>query len=114
MFIENSKDLLYLVLAFCILWLTVFVSWLLYYAIALARDAESLVRQVRGAIEKVDSLANAVHAKMERSATSLSLMAQAVKEVIVWAVKERQAMHRDADTGEDDPKPKAKSRGRAK
>jgi hypothetical protein len=109
MFIETSKDLLYIVLAFCILWLTVFVSWLLYYVIALARDAESLVRQIRGAVEKVDSLANALHSKMERSATSLALMAQAVKEVIVWAVKERAAMSRE----EKEEKPKSRSRSKA-
>ena len=65
MFIETSKDLLYVVLAFCVLWLTVFLSWLLYYVIAIVRDAESLIKQVKGAVEKVDSLAHAVHEILE-------------------------------------------------
>jgi hypothetical protein len=89
MLIETSKDLLYVVLAFCVLWLTIFLSWLLYYVISILRDAESLVRQVRGAVEKVDQLAHAVHDKMERSAASLTLIAQAVKELIVWGIQER-------------------------
>ena len=92
MLIETSKDLLYVVLAFCVLWLTVFLSWLLYYVIAIVRDAEALVRQVRGAVEKVDQLAHALHDKMERSAASLTLIAQAVKEMIVWAIQERAKM----------------------
>jgi hypothetical protein len=62
MFIETSKDLLFVVLAFCVLWLTVFISWLLYYVIAIVRDAESLVRQVRGAVTKIDQLAGVAHA----------------------------------------------------
>lgn len=89
MFIETSKDLLFVVLAFCALWLTVFISWLLYYVIAIVRDAESLVRQVRGAVTKIDQLAGVVHEKMERSAASLTLIAQAVKELIVWGIQER-------------------------
>ncbi|MEY4744775.1 MAG: hypothetical protein RL272_720 [Candidatus Parcubacteria bacterium] len=104
MLIESSKDLLFVVLAFCVLWLTVFLSWLLYYIIAIVRDAESLIRQVRGAVEKVDSLAHAVHEKMERSAASLTLIAQAVKELIVWGIQERAKSSRQA------PRPGAKKK----
>lgn len=87
--IETSKDLLFVVLAFCVLWLTVFLSWLLYYVIAIVRDAESLVKQMKHAVEKVDSLAHAVHEKMERSAASMTLIATAVKDLIVWGIQER-------------------------
>ena len=89
MFIETSKDLLFVVLAFSVLWITVFLSWLLYYVIAIMRDAEALVRQVRSAVEKVDQLANAAHEKMERSAASFTLVAQAVKELISWGIQEK-------------------------
>jgi hypothetical protein len=89
MFIESSKDMLFIVLAFCVLWLTIFLSWLLYYVIAIVRDTESLVRQVKHAIEKIDELAHTAHEKMERSAASFTLIAQALKEVVSWAIKER-------------------------
>jgi len=89
MLIESSKDLLYVVLAFSVLWLTVFLSWLLYYVIAIVRDTESLVRQVRGAVEKVEDFARSAHDKMERSAASFTLVAQAVKELISWGIQER-------------------------
>lgn len=87
--LETSKDLLFVVLAFCILWLTVFLSWLLYYVISIVRDAESLVRQIKGAVEKIDQLAHTVREKFEHSAASFTLVAQAVKELIVWAMQER-------------------------
>lgn len=95
MLIETSKDLLFVVLAFCVLWLTVFLSWLLYYVIAIVRDMESLMRKVSGAVEKVDYLARVAQEKMERSAASLSVVAQAVKEIIVWAIQERSKMSAD-------------------
>ncbi len=87
--LETSKDLLYVVLAICILWLTVFLSWLLYYIISIVRDAKSLVHQVKSAVDKVDQLARTVKEKFEHSAASFTLVAQAVKELIVWAMQER-------------------------
>jgi hypothetical protein len=87
--IETSKDLLFIILAFCILWLTIFLSWLLYYVISIVRDAESLVRQIKGAVEKVDHLAHTVREKFEHSAASFTLVATAVKELIIWAMQER-------------------------
>jgi hypothetical protein len=44
---------------------------------------------VKGAVSKVDALAHVAHEKMERSAASLTLIAQAVKELIVWGIQER-------------------------
>ncbi len=89
MFIETSKDLLYVVLAFCILWITVFVSWLLYYFIMIVRDTKALVGQVRGAVDKIEELTKAAHDKMERSAASFTLVAQAVKELITWGIQQK-------------------------
>ncbi len=89
MTIETSKDLLYVVLAFCALWLTIFLSWLLYYVIALLRDTETVVKQIKGVVEKVDSLQHAVHDKFERSAASLTLIASTLKELIMWGIHER-------------------------
>ncbi|MEY4723390.1 MAG: hypothetical protein RLZZ324_903 [Candidatus Parcubacteria bacterium] len=96
--ITTSKDLLFVVLAFCALWITVFLSWLLYYVIAILRDAESLVHTVRHATEKVDRLASIVHEKFDRSAASFSMIATALKELIVWGIRER------ANMGGDEPK----------
>jgi len=89
MFIESSKDLLFVVLAFAVLWLTIFISWLLYYIISIVRDAEALVRQVRSAVERVEEVAQSAHEKMERSAASFTLVSQAVKELITWGIQER-------------------------
>ena len=89
MLIESSKDLLFVVLAFAVLWITIFVSWLLYYIISITRDAEALVRQVRSAVERVEEVAQSAHDKMERSAASFTLVAQALKELIAWGIQER-------------------------
>jgi len=87
--IESSKDLLFIVLAFCAIWLTVFLCWLLYYAMALMRDVEVIMRNVRDAVEKVDKLAHLLHDKVEKSAVSLGFVLQAARELIMWALQQR-------------------------
>ncbi|MBI4457429.1 hypothetical protein HY633_00510 [Candidatus Uhrbacteria bacterium] len=89
MLLTTSEDLLFVVLAFCALWLTVFLSWFLYYLIAISRDVETLLRQGRKAVETVDHLTHAVYEKFEHSAASLTLIAQAVKELVIWVMQER-------------------------
>ncbi len=90
--IETSKDLLFVTIAFCAIWVTVFLCWLLYYLMAIVRDAETLMREIKGMVEKVDHVAKFVHDKVEHSAASLTLIATAVKELIMWAIAQRQEM----------------------
>lgn len=90
MLISTSKDVLFIVLAFCALWLTVFLSWLLFYVIAIVRDAEQIARQVKNAVEKIDHLAHIVHDKVETFSGSFALLAQTAKEMIVWAMDQRE------------------------
>jgi len=87
--VETTKDLLFVVLAFCVLWITIFISWLLYYWIALFRDAEGLVRQLKSAVTKVEDVTHTIKDKFEHSAASLTILAQAVKEIVMWAMQER-------------------------
>ncbi|MFA6604224.1 MAG: hypothetical protein WCT10_05330 [Patescibacteria group bacterium] len=89
MTLETTKDLLFVVLALSALWLTIFLSRLLYYWIALFRDAEALVRQVKNAVTKVEDVTHTIKEKFEHSAASLTILAQAVKEIVMWAMQER-------------------------
>ena len=94
--IETTKDFLLVVLAICIIFLTFFVSWLLYSIITILRDAESVVHQIRGAVEKVDALCHTVRDKVEHSAATMALVGQALREVVVWAIEEKKKKARPA------------------
>ena len=45
--IETSKDILYLVIAFCVLWLTVFLCWALYYMIRMLKQTNQFLEDVK-------------------------------------------------------------------
>lgn len=77
-----SQDILYLVLAFCILWLTVFLVWFVYYLIATIRQVHHLTRDFKRRFDQVDSLIQAAKDKIERSASYLSIIVDGVKKIV--------------------------------
>lgn len=79
MFLDSSKDILYLVLAFSILWFTAFVCWALYYLISILRDAAKLIEDVREKLDAIDNAIQGVRDKLTKGASSLSTMATGAK-----------------------------------
>lgn len=79
MYLESSKDILYLVLAFCILWLTAFLCWALYYVITILRDASNAVAEIRDRIAAIDHAVRMVREKVEASLGSFGVVAAGMK-----------------------------------
>jgi hypothetical protein len=74
--IESSKDLLYLVLGFSILWFTIFVCWALYYVIVMLRNVSQVTTSVKEKLELVDSILRLVKEKMERGSSHMATMSE--------------------------------------
>ena len=53
---ETSQDIFYLVLAFCVLWLTVFLCWALYYLIRLLKQSNEVLTGFRERLGKIGSV----------------------------------------------------------
>lgn len=66
MYLESSKDILWLVLAFCALWFTAFVCWLLWYVISILRDVTKVIHEIH---EKIGAIDRAVHSAKEKLET---------------------------------------------
>ena len=86
--IQDSQDLLYVVLAFCILWLTIFLAWFIYYLAMIMRQAYKVVKETREKINKVDEILKALKEKIEHSASYLALIGDGVKK-LVEVIKEK-------------------------
>lgn len=78
----ESQDVLYMVLAFCALWFTMFLCWVMWQVASLLRRVHGLVDDVR---EKVDSLldgVSAIRARVEGHVSSLTGIADNVRKII--------------------------------
>ncbi len=78
--LETSKDFFYIILAFSILWLTIFVSWILYYLIKIFREADKMVKNAMNTIEKVDNFVDTFKEKILHSSSNLMLLVELIKQ----------------------------------
>ncbi len=79
MYLATSKDILFIVLAFAVLWLAIFLSWALYYLIGILRDARDTVNGVRKAADAIESAAGHVKDKMGAFMNIASIGVDAVR-----------------------------------
>jgi len=63
--IETSKDVLFIVLSFCLLWLTAFLCWALFYLGKLLKDARQLTRDTDELVKETNEVVVEVRGKME-------------------------------------------------
>lgn len=86
--LETSKDLLWIVLSFCILWFTIFVCWAIYYVIAMLKNVNDLVRDIKEKIGTVESFFTSLKDKIEKSSSSINALVNVGNQVAQY-VKSR-------------------------
>jgi len=99
---DTSKDILYLVIAFCVLWFTVFICWLLYYFISIVGKVRKIIKSVEDKIEKIDGLIDLLKDKIEHSAAYLGLIVNGVGKLVEY--------FKDKKSNNEEKTPKKKSR----
>ena len=79
---ETSKDIFWVVLAFCIAWFTLGLFWVLYYMAQILRNINKLMTSVRSKLELVESLLHTIKDKIEKSSSHLALLAEGVAQAV--------------------------------
>lgn len=102
---ETSKDILYLVISFCVLWTTVFLCWVFYYVMRLLRNTNQIVEEFRVRLQSLTEAINYIRGKVEHMSGLMTLItdgaAGLVKKVIArktseWSEKGSEKMNEAA------------------
>lgn len=80
-FIDYSKDILYLVLAFCVLWITFFITWLIYYLVSAARQLHRASQAIKQQIEEVANVIKKIRLAIELPASVIGLAVEGFKKI---------------------------------
>jgi hypothetical protein len=91
-YLETSKDILFIVLAFCILWFTAFLCWALYYVITMLRDASRTVGEIRDRVHAIDDAIRGVRERFESSFGSFGALATGLKLAMSYFEKRKEKM----------------------
>ena len=65
MLVESSKDILYLVIAFCVIWMTVFLCWIFYYLMRLLRNTNQIVEELHDKLQLITDGVQYIRGKVE-------------------------------------------------
>lgn len=97
--LETSKDVLFIVLALCALWLTVFSCWLLYYCIKILRDASKVIDSVQDRLRGIEEAVHMVKEKIENASSSMRIVVESAAMVVKYVLNRRakKAENEDAD-----------------
>ena len=90
--LETSKDILYLVIAFCVLWITVFLCWMFYYVAKILKNANAIAEEFRSRLQILTEAIHYVRGKVENIHSVLNLaggsVAGMIKNVVSRKAKE--------------------------
>jgi len=80
--INDSKDLLYVIISLCALLFTVFSCWAIYYLARILRQMFRIIKEASDLLNKVEELIKIIKEKFERGASYLPLIMEGVKKLV--------------------------------
>ncbi len=78
----GSQDILFIVLAFCALWFTAFLCWLMYQAASLLKHVHGLVDEIKIKVASLEDAVMGMKRKFEGNIAMVSSIAEGVKKIM--------------------------------
>jgi len=98
--LDTSKDILYLVISFCILWLTVFLCWALYHFGKVLRNANEVVEEFRARMDALTHAIDFVRHRIEQISDLLTLATKGVSGYVSKMAGKKASRFFDDATGD--------------
>lgn len=87
----DSKDILYIILSFCVLWFTFFLCWFLYQLAKVFHNVNEVIREVKVQVEKVELALHGIKSKFDLGAAQIAFLTEAVKKASdMWKTARRE------------------------
>lgn len=75
---ETSTDVLYLVIAICVIVFTFFLVWSMYYVAQILRQGNQVIKEVREKIAMFEEMLMNIKSKVAISTTSIAFVAKEI------------------------------------
>lgn len=97
---ESSRDILNIIISFCVLLITVFVCWTFYYVMRLLRNANTIVEEFRVRLQVLTDTINYIRGKVENLSSLVTLAQNGVGGLVKKVVTKK--AHDWFDKAEED------------
>jgi len=71
--LQNSRDVLYIVISFCVLLATAFLCWMFYYAGKILKDMDKIMEEFRARLQGLTDAVSHIRGKVENMSSLLAL-----------------------------------------
>jgi uncharacterized protein YoxC len=88
----QSQDILYIVLAFCALWITAFMCWLIWQVAMILKNVNDTMTEAREKMAKIEEAITAIRGKFEKATVGISFLADGIRRVVEYALDRRDAV----------------------
>lgn len=88
--LENSKDLLNIVIAFCVLWLTIFICWVIYYFAMILKRVYQVMETFTKTLDAIRDFFEKTKEKVANLGTTIAAAVEIGKKVSEY-VSEKKA-----------------------
>jgi len=85
--LDSSKDILYIVISFCVLWATVFLCWMFYHAGKILRNVNQIIEEFRVRLQVLSDAIGFIHEKVDDISEVMKTVFRGAGVVIKDAVK---------------------------
>lgn len=79
--LNTSQDVLYLTVAICVAFFTVFLIWIMYYIAQITKQSNEMVTDFRNKMEELDQTAKDIKDKVSNSMESLTSISDQIKTI---------------------------------
>ena len=89
---NTSIDILNLVLAVCIFFLTFFLCWAIYYFISAAQYFNRIIKKVENGVDKVEEVVEMAREKLKNSSAYFMILGEIAKKAMEFVQTKKQGM----------------------
>ncbi|HAH04559.1 MAG: hypothetical protein UV78_C0069G0003 [Parcubacteria group bacterium GW2011_GWA2_43_17] len=90
--LETSKDLLNLIIAFCLLWFTIFLCWMIYYVALIFKRIHEVMEKLTATLDAVSGFFTSAKDKLTSVGSTIATAMEVGKRVADF-VEEKRANH---------------------
>lgn len=82
-------EILYIVLAFCVLWFTAALFWLIWQVATMLRNVNDAVAEGREVMHKVEAALAGIHQKFESATSSMGVVVQLAAKGLEYVMEKK-------------------------
>lgn len=87
----ESKDILFFVLAFCVLWFTLFVSWLIWQVAMILKNVNDAVSDAREKLNLIEQAISSLRERLESATSVVAVVGRGIERVVEYALDKKKA-----------------------